>query len=82
MLQTILATLLAAIFALGGIASSLLHGTMVVRLNSRLPESEQFSAVGWNLTKRRRFNQRYGEVFPHDRLAAWSNLIHAALFCR
>jgi hypothetical protein len=65
--------------AAGGIASFLLNFAMVEKLNSRLPETEQFPILGWHFGKQLRFERAYRAAFPHDRLRSWRNRMYVVL---
>ena len=51
-----------------GIAAGLANFEMMDKVNNNLPESQQFSALGWYSSKVQRLYREYRRLYPEGRL--------------
>jgi hypothetical protein len=71
-----------ACFSVCGIMLNLVRTEMVDRVNEKLPEGEQFGALGWYLPKTQRLHREYRRLYPDGHLLLrFRVLICVAIVC-
>lgn len=69
-----------ACVAVCGILSTLANFEMIDKVNSKLPESEQFSQLGWHFAKRLRLSREYRRFYPEGRLRLRVRILGTLMF--
>jgi len=63
-----------------GLVATLTNLEMVDNVNHKLPEWEQFSALGWYLSKYQRLHREYKRLYPDGRLHLKVRVITTLMF--
>ena len=63
-----------------GLVATLANFEMMDRVNEKLPDGEQFAALGWYFSKQQRLRREYKRLYPSGRLLFKVRVLAALMF--
>ena len=63
-----------------GLLSTIASSQMVDKVNSRLPEEQQFPQLGWHLPRTLRLHSEYNRLYPSGRLSRKVRVLVGLMF--